>query len=331
MPNLLSPFVLKSISLRNRIVLPPMANNQSTDQGEIIPAMHEHYAERAMAGVALVITEHSFVHPSGRANPRQVAIDRDERIPGLRALAHTIKAAGAAAAIQITHAGSNTTPATLGRTPLGASAVPHPKQPGGVIPQALAVEEIQEIVQAFAAAAVRAQQAGFDAVEIHGAHGYLLNQFYSPLTNRREDDWGGSPENRLRLPLAVTRAVRSAVGPTYPVFYRLGADDLIPGGLTVADALYAAPHLVEAGVDLLDITGGLGGYRPEGAGPGYFVSHAVAIKAVTPVPLLVTGGITAPDLADRLVREGKTDLVGIGRALLADPLWAKKAADVLSQ
>ncbi|MDI3281291.1 MAG: NADH:flavin oxidoreductase, partial [Bacillota bacterium] len=160
-------------------------------------------------------------------------------------------------------------------------------------------------------------------------HGYLLNQFFSPLTNRRTDEYGGTRENRLRFPLEVVAAVRQAVGPDYPVFYRFGASDRLPDGLTVEDGRFAAPRLVEAGVDVLDVSGGLCGSRPAGAPPGYFVPLAEAIKPVVSVPVLVTGGITEPELADRIIREGKADLVGIGRALLADPRWPEKAREVL--
>lgn len=331
MANLLSPLICRGMQLANRIVMPPMANNLATETGEVTGAMLEHYSERAEASVGMIIVEHSYVLPSGRAHPQQMAADRDELAPGLRRLAQAIRTAGAAAAIQITHAGSNTAAATIGAVPAGASPAPHPKRSGGEIPRELSTAEINDIAAAFAAAAARVKEAGFDAVEIHGAHGYLLNQFYSPLTNHRTDMYGGSRERRLTLPLQVVRAVREAVGASYPVLYRLGADDLMPGGLDVADTVYAASRLAEAGADMLDISGGLGGYRPENAEKGYFVELAAAVKAVVDGPVIVTGGISEARYADSIVREGKADLIGVGRALLADPYWARKAAAELRQ
>jgi len=324
--DLFSPLTIRGMLLANRIVLPPMANNLATEAGAVTGEMLGHYTERAQSGVGMVVVEHSFVLPSGRAHPKQPAIDRDELLPGLRQLAQTIKTSGAAAVIQITHAGSNATAEILGSRPAGASPVPHPKRDGGEIPRELTLPEITDIVGAFAVAADRAKQAGFDAVEVHGAHGYLLNQFYSPLTNHRADGYGGSREKRLNLPLQVVMAVKEAVGRNYPLLYRLGADDMMPGGLGGEDAVYAAQRLEEAGIDLLDVSGGLGGYRPEKAGKGYFVDLAAKLKSAVTIPVLVTGGISEPDYADRIIRSGKADLVGIGHALLADPSWARKAA-----
>ncbi|MGI5838729.1 MAG: NADH:flavin oxidoreductase [bacterium] len=328
MANLLTPLECRGMRLMNRIVMPPMANNLAAETGEVTDAMVAHYATRAKASVGLVIVEHSFVLPGGRAHPKQPAVDRDELVPGLRRLAQAIRQAGATVAVQITHAGSKTTAETIGTTPAGASPVPHPKLESGEIPREMTREEIKEIVAAFAAAAVRVKEAGFEAVEIHGAHGYLLNQFYSPLTNYRTDDYGGSREKRLKLPLAVVASVREAVG-TYPILYRLGADDLMPSGLNVSDAVYAAPRLADAGVDMLDISGGLGGYRPANAEKGYFVNLSAAVKAAVRIPVIVTGGISEAQYANRIIRENKADLVGIGRALLADPYWARKAATEL--
>lgn len=328
MPGLFDPLEIKGLRLKNRIVMPPMANNQATEEGLVTSELIAHYVERAEGGVALVMVEHSYVVPAGRFNRRQLAITSDAALPGLRELVERVHAAGAAIGLQITHAGSATTTEEAGVQPEAPSPVLHPTV-GKEIPRELTREDLDRIRAAFAEAARRVRAAGFDLVEIHGAHGYLLNQFYSPLTNRRTDEYGGTRENRLRFPLEVVAAVRQAVGPDYPVFYRFGASDRLPDGLTVEDGRFAAPRLVEAGVDVLDISGGLCGSRPAGAPPGYFVPLAEAIKPVVSVPVLVTGGITEPELADRIIREGKADLVGIGRALLADPRWPEKAREAL--
>ncbi len=196
------------------------------------------------------------------------------------------------------------------------------------MPREITQTEMSELVKEFAVAARRAKEAGFDMVEVHGAHGYLLSQFLSPYTNRRNDEYGGSLENRLRFPLEVLRAVRAEVGPDFPVFYRLGAEDGIEGGLTLQEGAEAAVILAEAGVDVLDLSGGLLGFRVK-SGEGFFVYMAEKIKPVVNIPVLVTGGIAAPELAESILAEGKADLIGVGRALLANPKWAVEAAQAL--
>lgn len=326
---LFSEYQLRGLRLKNRIVMPPMANNLATEAGEVTSRLVEHYARRARS-VGLIIVEHAYIVPEGRISANQLGIYDDRLTAGLAKLAAAIRAAQGLSAIQITHGGSAAPAALIGQAPAAPSAVPHPL--GGEIPRPLSEREVEELPAAFARAAERAKEAGFDAVEIHGAHGYLLNQFYSPLTNRRTGPWGGdSRETRLGLPLAVVRAVRGAVGPDYPVFYRLGAADRLPGGLTVEDAVYAAPLLAAAGVDLIDVSGGFTGSRPPDlSGQGYFAPLSEAVKQVSPVPVLVTGGITDPQAAEELIRQGRTDLVGVGRALLADPDWPVRAQAALA-
>jgi 2,4-dienoyl-CoA reductase-like NADH-dependent reductase (Old Yellow Enzyme family) len=325
---LLAPLNIRSLLLRNRIVMPPMANNRATLAGDVTDAIIEHYMARTN-GVALIIVEHSYVTQAGRANPSQLGIHEDSNVPGLIRLAGAIRSAGAECIIQITHAGSRTTPEACEGEPEGPSAVPPPAAPGGVqypAPRELSTGDIAALVGLFAQGARRAKRAGFGGVEVHGAHGYLLNQFMSPLTNHRRDAYGGDARRRLRFPLEVVSAVRTAVGPDYPIWYRLGADDMIPGGLTVDDAVMAAPLLVEAGVDALDISGGMLGSRPAGLqGEGYLAYLSRAVKGAVDIPVMVTGGIVTAAAADRLVREGAADLIGVGRALLADPSWAEKA------
>ena len=329
MPGLLSPLQVKGLLLRNRIVMAPMASDIATEEGEPTDRHLRHYLPRAEGGVALIIVEHSYVQKSGRLTRPQLGIHHDGLVDAYRRLVSAIKEKGVPVVIQITHAGGATTPEVCGSQPVGPSAVVNPRS--GLVPRELSQEEMTTVRQAFADAARRAQQAGFDGVEIHGAHGFLLGQFLSPLTNRRDDAYGGSLENRARFPLEVVRAVREAVGPHYPVFYRLGATDNIPGGLTVDDAKVVAPWLVKAGVDVLDISGGLGGSRPQGAPPGFFVPHAQAVKSVVDVPVIAVGGIRDPIFADEIVRTGKADLVAIGRPLLADPQWAAKAIAALER
>ena len=193
------------------------------------------------------------------------------------------------------------------------------------------VEEIQTVVEAFAQGARRAKEAGFDGVELHAAHGYLLNQFYSPLTNQRSDAYmGATLAGRLRFLLEAVEAVRETVGQGFLLAVRLGAGDDLPGGTTLEDSVRACQLLEQAGVDLLDISGGFcGPYRSGSKEQGYFSDWSQAIKQVVSAPVLVTGGITQPEAACRLLEEGKADLIGVGRALLKDSLWAKKAMESL--
>ncbi|MGE5508997.1 MAG: NADH:flavin oxidoreductase [Chitinophagales bacterium] len=327
MSKLFSTFSVRDLKLRNRIVMPPMANNHATELGEVTDFLVEHYRRRA-GSVGLIIVEHSYVARGGHINRNQLGIYDDRLIPGLTRLVRAIHESGGVTCIQITHGGSAAASSVTGETPVAPSPVPHPA--GGETPRELSQAELEEFIRAFGQAARRAKEAGFDAVEVHGAHGYLLNQFYSPLTNRRTDAFGGSREARLAFPLAVVREVRRVVGPDYPVFYRLGADDRLPGGLAVDDAVWAAPRLAAAGVDLVDVSGGFAGSRPPDLqGQGYYAYLSEPVKRVSQAPVLVTGGITEPAAAEALLAEGKADLVGVGRALLADPDWAVKAKEVL--
>lgn len=329
---LFSPFIINNLTLNNRLVLPPMALDIATEHGKVTSQLLEHYISHA-TGVGLIITEHSYVSPGGKAHPRQLGIYDNSIIPGLKLLVDTIHLKGIPLGIQISHAGARALAA-----PVGPSATPKSRLPryGDMHKQSsyqiqeLSQEEIKQIVADFKEAAVRAKKAGFDLIEIHGAHGYLLNQFYSPLTNQRTDEYGGSLQKRLRFLLEVIHAVKDAAGPTIPVFYRLGADDRLPGGNTLEDSKKAVPYLVEAGVDCLDLSGGISGYLKDGSG-GFFNYLAEGLKKVTNIPVLVTGGIKSPLMAEELVISGTADLVGIGRALLADPAWASQAWQELNK
>ncbi|MGI6574737.1 MAG: NADH:flavin oxidoreductase [bacterium] len=324
MSRLFSPLQVKGLQLKNRLVMPPLASDLATEDGQVTEKHFQYYLPRAQAGVGLIIIEHTYIEPRGQAKPKQLSISADGFISGLKELAAKIKEAGAEVAIQLAHAGSNS---TLGQ-PVGPSAAPHPVS--GIMPAELTKNQLAELVDAYRAAARRAVEAGFSAVEIHGAHAYLLNQFLSPLTNKRQDEYGGSLTNRLRFPLTVVAAVRAEVGPDYPIFYRLGADDGMPGGFVLEEAREAAPRLVEAGVDVLDISGGMQGSRPAGAPPANFAPLAAAIKEVVSVPVICTGRITEPQLAEKLLREGTADLIGVGRAMLKDAQWAVKAKEQLA-
>jgi 2,4-dienoyl-CoA reductase-like NADH-dependent reductase (Old Yellow Enzyme family) len=332
MPTLLSPLSFAGLTLRNRIVMPPMFSGFATPRGEVTDRIVEYHRVRAEAGTALVIVEHTYVHPWGRISDTQTGVHEDAMIPGLARLAAAIRREGAVACLQLAHAGASTTVAVIGRPPLGPSSLRHPFEQEVDPAQAATPAEIRQVIAAFGDAAVRAREAGFDAVEIHAAHGYLLSQFLSPLTNHREDEYGGNDENRRRLPLEVLAEVRARVGKDFPVFIRLGVHDEALGGLQINEAVRAATILVDRGIDLIDVSGGLQGSRPPVVvvrGPGWFVPYAETMKAAVRVPVLVTGGFTDPLHADRVVREGRADLIGVGRAMLNDPSWARVAIERL--
>ena len=328
MPGLLEPIRIGSLILPNRLVMPPMATRLATETGEVTDALVEHYRERA-PGVGMVIVEHAFVTLGGRLTLTQPGIHEDGMAPGMSRLVRAIHQQDSRATLQINHCGAKAlSDPTLG-SPAGPSAVSLPNT--DIIPRELSVEEIGGIVVAFGQAARRARDAGFDAVEVHGAHGYINNQFTSPFTNKRIDQYGGGLEKRMRLPLEIVSAVRSEVGSNYPLLYRLGANDMIEGGLTIQGGRRIARALVEAGVNAIDVSGGLGGIEhPTIKSQGYFIPMAEEIKRAARVPVIGVGGITEPAFADRVIREGRVDMVAVGRAILNDPKWARKAVDMLS-
>ena len=259
-----SPITINGLALKNRLVMPPMATSKAAQGGAVTGDLCAYYAERAAGGcIGLIVTEHCFISPEGRAHAGQLSIASDADVPGLRRLTDTIHAHGSKAMAQISHAGGAAQPGYPGLRALSPSGVRLPRDSGeGPAPDAMAEADIEKVIRDFAAAARRAKAAGYDGVELHSAHGYLLNQFFSPLTNRRADRYaGGTLEGRTRLHCEILRAVRAAVGAEYPVAVRFGACDYMAGGSTEADAAEAAALLEAAGADLLDISGGLCGYR----------------------------------------------------------------------
>jgi 2,4-dienoyl-CoA reductase-like NADH-dependent reductase (Old Yellow Enzyme family) len=311
-----------------------MANSLSDDSGMVTDKHIAHYVRRAQAGVGMVIVEHAYIQRAGRVDARQLGIHDDAVIPGLRRLAETVRACDTVVGIQITHGGGKASLETSGSQPVAPSdgVVPSSGKTEYEVSRALTAGEIATIAQDFVNAARRAIEAGFDFVEVHGAHGYLLNQFMSPLTNRRADDYGGSLDGRLQMPLRVVQAVRQVVDEEHLLLYRLGANDYMEGGLTAEEGCESAKALVAAGVDVLDISGGLCGAQPpdwDGSSQGYFVPMASAIRGEVDSPVVVAGGITDPLFADRVIHEEKVDLVAIGRAMLKNPEWAEEARKTL--
>ena len=329
MANLFDPLHVGNLTLKNRIVMPPMANDLADAQGKVTDRLIAHYTRRA-PGVGLVIVEHSYFTPEGKASPRQLGIHEDAAINGLTKLAEAIHVKGTPVCIQINHAGREANRAVTGLDPVAPS--PIPSESSGSVPRELEKREIRDLVSLYGAAARRARKAGFDAVEVHGAHGYLVNQFTSPLSNSRNDEYGGSLEGRARFPLEAVKEVRRMIGPDLLVLYRLGASDGEGRGVTIGEVQHFAQELVQAGVDIVDVSGGLVGDAPaDMTGQGYFLPLAENIKHAVDAPVIGVGGITDPVFADQAIRDGRVDLVAVGRALLSDPDWALSAKRTLNE
>ncbi|MBR1455721.1 MAG: NADH:flavin oxidoreductase [Oscillospiraceae bacterium] len=321
---LYEPIRIGRIELKNRLVMPPMQSNTSR-RGHVTDALLQHYRERALhAAPGLIVTEHCCVTEAGRADKGQLSIAEDALIEEHRLLTETVHEAGSRIIAQLNHGGSGAEPFDGGEL-VSASAVPNLRKKLGRTPRPLTVEEILALEERYAEAAVRAVKAGYDGVEIHCAHGYLLNQFYSPLTNRRDDAYGSaSVMDRCRFLLETMAKVRAAIGEEPVMAVRLGGADYMPGGSTEEDAAAAARLIEAAGADLLDVSGGMCGYvvRDRG-GAGYFGTMTEKIKAAVALPVVLTGGVTTPAEAERLLADGKADLIGVGRALLKDAHWGE--------
>ncbi|MDP4126057.1 MAG: NADH:flavin oxidoreductase, partial [Bacillota bacterium] len=301
MSYLLKPLQAGPLTLTNRLVMPPMATAKATPDGKVNQAIFDYYAEKSAGGyLSLIIIEHSFIKLDGKASDLQLSVSDDSMVEGLKRLAELIHRNGSKTVMQLNHAGSNTTQEITGTTPVAPSAVPHPRR--GIMPNELTREEIANIIKAFQDAARRTKEAGFDGVEIHSAHGYLLNQFFSPLTNKRTDEYGGNVHNRIRLHLQIIDAVRDVVGDDFPILLRLGASDFREGGITIEDSQIAAQEFEKAGVNILDISGGFSGYMvPNLTGQGFFAPLSEAIKKVVSIPVILTGGITEVQAAEQLL------------------------------
>jgi NADPH2 dehydrogenase len=324
--HLRAPFQLASFKVPNRIVMPPMVVWKAAEDGAVTPAILEHY--RDSSGPGLVIVEATVVSPEGRLSQRQLGIFEDRHVEGLARIAEIIHAAGSMASIQLHHAGRNTNlENTFGLPLVAPSAVPAKE----LVPEALTEDGIERILECFAAAARRAADAGFDAVEIHGAHGYLVSQFLSPLANLREDRWGGSLENRARFVREAARRMRAAAGPRLAVSCRLGAADAGPGGLTIDEGIQVAKWLEEDGMPFLHVSHGIGNAPKLGPDDGQWSNlllFGAAVRTAVGIPVIGVGGISTPDQAERALAEGLVDLVAVGRGMLADPQWmAKTLAD----
>jgi 2,4-dienoyl-CoA reductase-like NADH-dependent reductase (Old Yellow Enzyme family) len=333
-PNvLLTPGRIGVVEIRNRIVMAPMTTRLADENGFVTESAVNYYMARARGGAGLVTVEMASPTRAGRHRRRELGIHEDRFLPGLKWLAAAIQAGGAKASIQLGHAGGHTTAEICEETPVAPSAVRHAVfevTDETVIPKEMTRADIQFAVAEFAAAAVRAQEAGFDCVEIHGAHGYLISQFLNRAENRRADAYGGALENRARFGLEVIAAVRNAV--RIPVIFRLSVEDYFPDGLAFAEGRQVAIMAAKAGADALHITAGHYRSLPSAARmippmeypDGTFLSFAAGIKREVTVPVIAVGRLGDPAAARDAIASGKADFVALGRALIADPEWGAK-------
>jgi 2,4-dienoyl-CoA reductase-like NADH-dependent reductase (Old Yellow Enzyme family) len=337
--HLFEPLTLRSVTLSNRVCVSPMCE-YSAEDGFAGDWHFVHLGSRAVGGAGLVIAEATAVEARGRITASDLGLWKDAHVEPLSRIVRFLEGQGAVAGVQLAHAGRKAStrvpwdggagvPAEEGGwEPIAPSALPFSERT--LTPRAMSLQDISEVIRAFAAAARRSLTAGFRVVELHLAHGYLVHEFLSPLSNRREDGYGGDFAHRIRLALEITRAVRAEWPERLPLLARLSCTDWVDGGWTLEESLELARRLNAEGVDLVDCSsGGLVPYARIEAVPGYQVPFARRIRAEAGVPTAAVGLISTPAQADAIVREGAADLVMLARAMLRDPYWALHAAEEL--
>ena len=335
---LFSPIKIGKVEIPNRFVRSATHEFMAEDDGTPTERLVELFKELAKGEVGLIITGHAYVNPLGKASPRQTGIYEDRFIADLRSIPRAVHARPTKIFLQIAHAGRQTKPKIAGGTPVSPSPVYDPSVK--LEPRELTGAEIRDLIEDFVKAARRAKEAGFDGVQLHMAHGYLLSSFISPHVNCRTDEWGGSPENRSRMALDIVRGIKKANGADFPLIVKLNSTDFLPAGLQVEDSIGVAGMLEAAGVDGIEISGGMAesgrgsvwaGLRAE-KDEGYFVENAARIKAAVKVPVFGLGGNRTFSVMERFVAEGKADLISLSRPLIRDPYLIQKfRAGVISK
>jgi 2,4-dienoyl-CoA reductase-like NADH-dependent reductase (Old Yellow Enzyme family) len=322
MTQLFEPARIGSLTLANRLVRSATAERMADEAGRPEPPLVDMYEALARGGVGLIITGHAYVHGSGRCHRKMTGVYDDELIPALEALTGAVHGLGGKVVMQINHGGRQCAGDAIVGEPLAPSPLPGLK--GGPRPQELSEAQIRELIGAYARAAGRARAAGFDGVQLHGAHGYLINQFSSPATNWRRDNWGGNVARRLRFLEEVAAAVRGQVGGDYPLLIKLGLQDFVRDGLTLDDGVEIVRHLADWGMDAVEISGGLGGqntrkdvlYPDEEA---YFLPQARRAREATDLPLILVGGLRSQAVMAHILKEGTADLIALSRPLIREP------------
>ena len=337
---LFSPIDIGGMTLKNRIVAGPATMCYAEEDGRVNERLIEFYRKKAAGGVGLVILEGAFISPESRGYAGQIGIDSDAAVPGLAKLVAAMKEGGAKTSIQIQHCGRRAKSKLTGLQPLAPSAVPYVD--GADVPRAMTEEDIRAAIAQFADAAERAKRAGFDSLDIHSAHGYLPAAFMSPTANRRTDAWGGSLENRCRFAVEVIRAMKARVGEDFPITIKISADEFADGGLNIGDTAQIVKLLEKAGVAAIQVSAGAPSdanvvrfdqrvtfmrTMPMATEFGPLVYLAEEVKKHVRIPVIAVGRLNDPDLAERVLEEGKADLIGITRQLITDPDWPNKVRD----
>ncbi len=322
---LFEPIKINSMVLKNRFVRTATAERMSPPNGEFTSEMVKLYAHLARGGAGLIITGHAYIHPLGKADRRMTGIHNDSLVPALKNLVEEVHKFKTKIVMQINHCGGRRDKDVGEEIPIGPSKIEY--KPLEIVSREMNAEEIEEVIDLFARAAERVKNAGFDGVQIHSVHGYLINQFLSPLTNKRKDSWGGSLDNRMHLLLEVYRRIRETVGKDFPVLAKIPAGDFVVGGLTVKEACEVAKKLSELGIDAIELSGGLAGsrYRKGRKDLGwmrreaYFRPYSEMVKNVTSVPIILVGGLRKPETMRTILEEGAADLIGLARPLIREP------------
>ena len=329
-PNIFSPGRIGHMETKNRIIMPAMGTAYASIDGTASERWLQYLEARAKGEVGLIITEVTAISPEGRGMPNQLGLYEDRFIPGFKELGKRLHAHGAKVAVQLHHAGLQTTPEWNGGfQPVAPSPISSPLY--HMAPRELEEDKIQSLIRDFAIAAGRAREVGLDAVEIHGAHGYLIGQFLSPSTNKREDSYGGNLQGRLRFPLEIISRIREKVGNDFPILFRISAEERVRHGLTLEESKEIALALQQAGIDALNVsvgtaaTPGSPGIGSMDLDPGHLIPLAEEMKKILKIPVIGVGRIDHPAAAEKILAEGKADFIAIGRGLLADPNFVAKA------
>ena len=321
---LFTPARIGTVELRNRFVRSATNDRMATPGGRVTAELVDYYRLLARGEIGLIITGHAYIHPLGQGSARQLGVYDDSLVPGLKRIADAVHELGGRVAMQITHAGRQTQMEIIGETPVAPSAIPYGLQ--NVMPRELSDDAIEKIIEDYASAAGRAQEAGFDAVQLHGAHGYLMNQFLSPFSNRRTDKWGGDDEGRFRFLHDAYKAVRKKVGSGFPVLIKLAMKDFVKGGLDVSASISVAKRLSELGIDAIETSGGFSSAMENikrdvlpGKGEAYFRSEASRLKKSVDVPVILVGGLRSFATMESVVKNGDADFVSLSRPFIREP------------
>ncbi len=322
---LFTPIEINGMTVPHRIMRSATCGRCAEVSGHVTDRFVRVHEELAAGGAGLIVTGHAYVKWNGKASVNMLGAHQDDLIPGLKRVTEAVHRYDCKIVMQLNHAGTRTSTAITGEPTVAPSSVYNSLY--NETPRAFTSEEIEELIEAYGAAAGRALSAGFDGVQIHGAHGYLVSQFMSPLTNQRKDKWGGSLENRMRFPLELLRQIRKKVGENYPVMIKLNAEDFLEGGITVKESAQIAKALCNEGIDAIEISGGMQESREHiiktdiltETDEAYYRDNAKKLKAAINVPMMLVGGMRSPNLMEKMITGGEVDMVSLCRPFIREP------------